>query len=133
MKTIAGLYDDLSDAYRAIQELIANEIARDDISLVAGDVNNQYSFYLEQRDMRGPDVGDEAEGALAGGVIGGLTGLLLGLGALTIPGIGPIVAAGPLMAALTGATVGGLAGAIINWGVPEEEAQLYGEAVRRGG
>jgi uncharacterized protein (TIGR02271 family) len=77
-----------------------------------------------------------AGGAATGAVVGGLGGLLLGLGALAIPGIGPIIAAGPIMSALVGAgvgaAVGGLVGALTEAGVPEEQAGYYAEGVRRG-
>jgi len=132
MRTIVGLYDELSDAYQAVQELIDSGIAREDIGLVAGDLDRRYSRYLEQEDMRSPEMGDEAEGALVGGAIGSLAGLLVGLGALMIPGVGPVVAVGSLMAGLIGAIVGGLTGAIVSWGVPETEARFYSEAVQRG-
>jgi hypothetical protein len=79
---------------------------------------------------------DVAAGMATGGIVGGLGGVLLGLGALAIPGLGPIIAAGPLVAGLAGAgigaAVGGLVGALVNWGVPPEEAELYAESVRRG-
>jgi hypothetical protein len=85
-------------------------------------------------DQLGSDV---AAGVLTGGAVGGLAGVLLGLGALAIPGLGPVIAAGPLVAGLAGAgvgaAVGGLVGALVNWGVPQEEAELYAESVRRGG
>jgi uncharacterized protein (TIGR02271 family) len=89
-------------------------------------------------DMEGEQMAEGAvSGAVAGGALGGLAGVLLGLGALAIPGIGPIVAAGPIVAGLTGAgigaAVGGLVGALVNWGIPEEEAGYYAEGVRRGG
>jgi uncharacterized protein (TIGR02271 family) len=75
--------------------------------------------------------------AVAGGAIGGLAGLLLGLGAFAIPGVGPIIGAGPLAAALTGAAIGaaggGLLGALVGWGIPETEAGYYAEGVNRGG
>ncbi|WP_347342965.1 hypothetical protein [Paenibacillus woosongensis] len=77
-----------------------------------------------------------ASGAAAGGLVGGLTGLLAGLGALAIPGIGPIVAAGPIAATLTGAAVGagagGLVGGLIGLGIPETEAKEYSSHVERG-
>jgi hypothetical protein len=80
-------------------------------------------------------------GATGGTVVGGLTGLLVGLGALVIPGIGPVVAAGSLAAALSsaaigagiGAAAGGLLGALVGAGIPEEDAHLYSEGIRRGG
>ena len=136
MKTIVGLYDDIGTARRVVEELAAAGFERGDISLVA---NNQTTGTT----TTGTTGGDgeavaegAAGGALVGGALGGLGGLLLGLGALAIPGIGPVVAAGPIVAGLTGAgigaAVGGLAGALINWGVPEEEAEFYAEGVRRG-
>ena len=76
-------------------------------------------------------------GAVGGGVLGGLAGLLVGVGALAIPGIGPLLAAGPLAATLAGgalgATAGGIVGALVHHGVPEEDAGVYGTAVERGG
>jgi hypothetical protein len=78
-------------------------------------------------------------GAGIGAVVGGLGGLLVGLGALAIPGIGPVLAAGPLAAALgalagagIGAAAGGLIGAMVDMGIPEDQAELYSEGVRRG-
>lgn len=155
MKTIVGLYDYLNDAHQVIDALVNAGIDRADISLVASDPKREYGSMFEDDDDIAGDVtvmpdgtlaaapmdttADDAavEGAVAGGVIGGLAGLLLGLGAFAIPGVGPIVAAGPLMAALVGAGVGaasgGLLGALVGWGVPETEAGYYAEGVRRGG
>ncbi|MDQ4075563.1 MAG: hypothetical protein M3220_04865, partial [Chloroflexota bacterium] len=82
-----------------------------------------------------PDDSDMG-GAGIGAILGGLAGLLVGLASLTIPGIGPIVAAGPLAAALAGAGIGAVAGgavgALIDMGVSEEDAEYYAEALRRG-
>jgi uncharacterized protein (TIGR02271 family) len=79
---------------------------------------------------------DTAKGAGIGAAIGGLGGLLLGLGALAIPGIGPVIAAGPIAAALAGAGIGavtgGIIGALVDLGIPEESAHVYAESVRRG-
>ena len=143
MKTIVGLYEDITDAQNAINDLVRSGFARDDISLVA---SNQWADETESLPTAGTDAQpvvdpnqlseDVAAGMATGGVVGGLGGVLLGLGALAIPGIGPIVAAGPLVAGLTGAgigaAVGGLVGALVNWGVPSDEAELYAESVRRG-
>lgn len=143
MKTVVGLFDDITEAHSVVNELVNAGFDRDNISLIASDRDEVYSGYLD----RDADVDMElaaeegAEGALAGavtgGAIGGLAGVLLGLGALAIPGIGPIVAAGPVVAGLTGAgigsVVGGLTGALVSWGIPEEEAGYYAEGIRRGG
>jgi hypothetical protein len=145
-RTVVALYDDFNDANAAIRDLVDNGFSRDEISLMASDPDNEYSRYIGT-------TGEEVEsgaaqgagvGAGIGAVVGGLGGLLIGLGALTIPGIGPIVAAGPLSAALTGlagagagavagGVTGGLIGALVDMGIPEETAQYYAEGVRRGG
>ena len=72
------------------------------------------------------------DGTLTGGAIGGIGGLILGAGALMIPGIGPIIAAGPIAAALGGAVAGGITGGLIDWGIPAEESQHYEEEVIQG-
>jgi len=137
-ETVVRLYDDISDAYRVVDELVQAGYSRDDITLMAYDPEGEYADYVDVNYDQAGDVGEEAAvGAGVGAVIGGLGGLLIGLGALTIPGLGPIIAAGPIAAALigagTGATVGGLVGALVETGVPEETAQYYAEGVRRGG
>src|SRR5881227_3859561 len=75
-------------------------------------------------------------GAVAGGVTGGVLGLLAGIGALAIPGVGPFIAAGPIMAALSGAAVGaatgGIVGGLIGLGIPEIEAKRYAEKLEKG-
>jgi hypothetical protein len=133
MKTIVGMYDNLADARQVVQELVNSGIDRTRISLIAGDREGRYETDLK-RDV---DDGDTiAGGAATGAVVGGLGGLLLGLGALAIPGIGPVIAAGPIVATLVGAgvgaAVGGLVGALVATGVPEEQAGYYAEGVRRG-
>src|SRR5581483_11478438 len=76
-------------------------------------------------------------GATTGGATGGVIGLLAGIGALAIPGVGPLIAAGPIMAALAGAgvggTLGGLTGALVGMGIPEYEAKRYEGRVKEGG
>ena len=78
-----------------------------------------------------------ATGAAAGGVVGGTLGLLAGIGALAIPGLGPVIAAGPIMALLAGAgaggVVGGLVGALVGMGIPEYEAKRYEGRIKEGG
>ncbi|MCI0393461.1 MAG: hypothetical protein L0332_30685 [Chloroflexi bacterium] len=134
MRTVIGVFDEMMHARAAVQDLVNAGIPRDDISLIASDPNKEYATTL------GEEVDDAAEGALegavAGGLLGGLAGALLGLSAFVIPGLGPIIAAGPVAAALIGAGVGaaggGLVGALIGWGLSEEEAGYYAEAIRRG-
>jgi hypothetical protein len=137
MKTVVALYDNLEDARDAVDELVAAGFTRDDISLVARDVTGDYGTYLEEYDDA-EEVGEAAAGGAVGGaVVGGLMGLLVGLGAFAIPGLGPVIAAGPVAASLAGAGIGaatgGILGALVEWGVPEAEAGYYAEGVRRGG
>jgi uncharacterized protein (TIGR02271 family) len=137
-KVVVGLYDRLEDAHRAVDTLVNEGFRRDDISLVASDEAGEYRRYVKTEGGSEEDVaGGAAAGAGIGAVIGGLGGLLVGLGALAIPGIGPVLAAGPLVSALAGAGIGaaagGLIGALADLGIPEEQAERYAEGVRRGG
>jgi len=145
MKTIVGLYDDLNTANQVVQALVNYGIDRDEISLIAGDRKGDYASSASQTgdrnswdNTRTTDTGSAtAGGAVTGAVVGGVGGALLSLSALAIPGIGPVIAAGPLVAGLVGAgagaAVGGLVGALTEAGVPEEEAGYYVEGVHRGG
>jgi hypothetical protein len=104
------------------------------ISVLTGDTGGGRDMGTEKH-TKAPE--GAATGAGAGGVIGGALGLLAGLGALAIPGLGPFIAAGPIMAALSGAAVGaavgGLSGALIGLGIPEFEAKRYEARLRDGG
>lgn len=140
MKTVVALYDDFADAQAVMRDLNKKGIARRDISFITRDQDQRYATELEDLDHEkvGTHAGEgAAAGAVTGGVLGGIGGLVLGIGALAIPGVGPIVAAGPIAAALSGAAIGavagGLVGALIGWGIPEEEAHYFAEGVRRGG
>jgi hypothetical protein len=137
MKTIVGLYDDTATARQVVEELVRMGFDRANISLVANNSTAGMDDATYSETNGDSAVEGAVSGAVAGGALGGLGGVLLGLGALAIPGIGPVVAAGPIVAGLTGAgigaAVGGLAGALIGWGVPQEEAEYYVEGVRRGG
>jgi hypothetical protein len=131
-KTIVGVFNSVHDANSAVSELEAQGILRDDISVVANKNATGYDA-MDDRDKASDVMADAGIGAAIGGV-GGL--LLSAAGALTIPVIGPILAAGPIAAALTGAGIGaaagGLIGALTESGVPEEDAKYYAEGVRRG-
>lgn len=136
MKTVIGLYKNFSDARQVVTDLTDAGFDAGDISFVANDSEGTYAKELGSTATSTNVAEGAATGAVAGGVLGGLGGVLLGLGALAIPGIGPVIAAGPIAAGLTGAavgaTAGGLVGALAGWGVPEEEAGYYAEGVRRG-
>jgi hypothetical protein len=133
-RTVTGLYDNFAAAQQAVQDLVDAGFARDNISLVANDAAGTYqnsTTTTAREDVRGNE----------GASFGAVTGALVGLGAMLIPGIGPVVAAGPLIAALTGAGIGAAAGAVtggitaslVNFGFTEETAGYYAEGVRRGG
>jgi uncharacterized protein (TIGR02271 family) len=130
-KTVIGLFDTMDEAQQVVQTLINEGFRRDDISLVS---RRDEGCVTERGDDR---TSGAAVGAGAGAALGGISGLLVGLGALAIPGIGPVIAAGPLVTTLAGAglgaAAGGIIGALTDVGVPEEEAHYYAEGVRRGG
>lgn len=139
MRTVVALYDRFEDAQQAVRALRDAGYNQNDINMVARDASGEYSRYLENnREGAQEQIHDgAATGAGIGAVLGGLGGLLLGLGALAIPGIGPVIAAGPIVTALAGAGVGavagGVVGALVDMGIPEEHANLYAEGIRRGG
>lgn len=130
---IVGVFRTESEASLAIEELKQQGFRADEISVIAKD-RNESSQIQEETGTKAPE--GLASGAATGGVLGGVTGLLAGLGALAIPGIGPIIAAGPIAATLTGAAVGagagGLVGGLIGLGIPEEQAEEYGGYVKEG-
>ena len=143
-KTVVGLFDTAAEAQSVVQELINSGFQRNDISLVANDAKGEYANYREVGGTGSSAVEGAGAGAVGGGVLGGVLGLLVGVGALAIPGIGPVLAAGPLAAlgaagastlvgAGIGAAAGGIVGALVGAGIPEADAGFYAEGVRRGG
>ena len=133
-RTVTGLFDSYDDAARAIRDLEAAGIDEHDLALVINNADERYTLAEEGNGRRGSGAGT---GASIGTVLGGGAGLLAGLGMLAIPGVGPVVAAGWLVAtaagAAAGAAAGGLLGSLTGAGVSKEHAQLYAEGVRRGG
>jgi len=142
MKNVVGLFDTMSDAEAVVRELRSAGINDTDISFAG---RNGDAATMESNEYIGEGHSEAAEGAgfgaTGGTVVGGLTGLLVGLGALVIPGVGPVIAAGSLATALgsaalgagIGAATGGLLGALVGAGIPEEDANVYSEGIRRGG
>lgn len=132
-KTVIGLMDNIGEAQAVVKDLVASGIRRDDIGFMA----NEKDTIPSSEHLNESEGSNAASGALAGAAVGGLAGLALALAPLAIPGVGPILAAGPIAAALTGAGIGAVAGGLIGGlarlGVPEEEAHYYAEGVRRGG
>ncbi len=151
-RTVVAIFDDFLTANSAVRELVDNGFERDSISILADNSRGVYTFTnltpIGSASTKGGTTDDNGSlvggGAGIGAAIGGIGGLLIGLGALVIPGLGPVIAVGPLIAAistLTGAGVGAVAGgvtgsllnALIGLGIPEEEAEYFSEGVRRGG
>ncbi len=135
-RTVVGLFDTFGNAETALRDVERLGVAHSDVSIIANNADNEYTTW---RDNAGSDYTMPAagSGATTGMAIGGVGGVLLGLGLLVIPGLGPLAAAGPLVAGLTGAGVGaaagGLLGALVDIGIPHDEAGYYSEGVRRGG
>jgi hypothetical protein len=135
-QTVTALYDTYDSAVSAVNALETSGIPHSDISIVSNNVENRYN-----KDRSTNAAEDAGKGAGIGAAVGGVGGLLTGLGLLAIPGVGPVVAAGWLVAtaagAATGAVVGGAAGGLVGSltgaGVPERDAHFYAEGVRRGG
>ena len=144
-KTITRVYDDYASAEETVAELQGAGLGASHIGLVASDAEGWHRpgeksvTPIHDKDRDGKD--DRAEGAVTGGgvgvILGGAAGAAAGLGMIAIPGIGPVVAAGWLAALATGAVgggvAGGLIGALVESGTSKENAELYAEALRRGG
>lgn len=134
-KAVVGLYRTADKAQEVVSALVSKGCRREDIGLMAkGDQTVTEGETEETGSKAGQGL---ATGAGIGAALGGLGGVLVGLGAIAIPGVGPIIAAGPiaagLMGAAGGAVAGGLVGGLIVLGIPEHEAHQYAEGVRRGG
>jgi len=134
-KTIVGVFDTAAEAQSVVRDLVAAGVTRDHVSVMA---SRDTQADAATTDAQGDTTADDAlKGMGVGAALGGIGGLLVGLAVLPIPGLGPVIAAGPIAATLAGAGVGavtgGAIGALTHVGVPEEHAHHYAEAVRRGG
>lgn len=139
MNTLIGIFKERKNADEAVSTLKEKGFETRDISIIMRDETK-----VVEQDL--PVLEGAVGGATTGGVLGGLAGLLIGLGAITIPGIGALLIGGPLVAALglsgaaattaagaaTGVVAGGLVGGLVGLGVPEEEAKEYETRVREG-
>ena len=132
-KAVIGIVETRGQAEAIIQRLRGAGFLSDDISALLPDNGGTKAFAHEQH-TKAPEGATLGVGA--GGALGGTLGLLAGVGALGIPGLGPLIAAGPIMAALSGAAaggaVGGVAGALVGMGIPEFEAKRYEGRLRAG-
>jgi len=131
---VFGIYPTAEQAERAVDTIIAAGFRTDDISVLLPD-NRSTKEFAHEKETKAPE--GTTAGVTAGGVIGGTLGVLAGVGALAIPGVGPFIAAGPIVAGLAGlgvgGAVGGLVGALVGMGIPEYEAKRYEGRVKGGG
>ncbi len=129
-----GIYATVAQAEAATDRLVAAGFSNQDISVLMADKENAKQF-AHEKNTKAPE--GTTTGVTTGGVVGGTLGLLAGFGALAIPGVGPLIAAGPIMAGLAGlgvgGAVGGLIGALVGMGIPEYEAKRYEGRVKDGG
>jgi hypothetical protein len=131
---VFGIYKTTTQAEQTVDRLLRAGFKNDDISVLMQD-NKSSREFAHEKNTKAPE--GTTTGVAAGGVIGGTLGLLAGIGALAIPGVGPFIAAGPIMGALAGlgvgGAVGGLIGALVGMGIPEYEAKRYEGRIKEGG
>jgi hypothetical protein len=132
-KAVMGILESQSQAEALVERIHVAGFVSSDISILFPDSKQTKAFAHEQH-TKAPE--GAAAGAGAGGLLGGTLGVLAGIGALAIPGLGPFIAAGPIMAGLSGiaagAAVGGLTGALVGMGIPEFEAKMYETKLKAG-
>src|SRR6202030_3593260 len=131
---VFGIYHTRAQAEQSVDRLLAAGFSNDDVSVLLPD-NQTSKDFAHEKNTKAPE--GTATGVTTGGAIGGTLGLLAGIGALAIPGVGPFIAAGPIMGALAGlgvgGAVGGLIGALVGIGIPEYEAKRYEGRIKEGG
>lgn len=131
---VFGIYQTQADVEYALDALRAEGFRSTDVSVLFPENKGTKDFAVE-KNTKAPE--GTAAGATTGVVVGGVLGWLVGIGALAIPGLGPFIAAGPIVAALAGVgvggAVGGIAGALIGMGIPEYEAKRYEGRIKEGG
>src|SRR5512144_1308362 len=132
-KAVFCIIDSETKATQIAEELRSAGFTGNDISVLFPDKQGTRDF-AHEKNTKAPE--GAATGAATGGVLGGGLGWLVGIGSLAIPGLGPFIAAGPIMAALSGAAVGaaagGLTGGLVGMGIPELEAKQYEGKIRQG-
>jgi len=134
-KAVFGIYSTRDGVERATDALIKSGFATGDISVLLPENLGAAKDIGTEKATKAPE--GATTGAVSGATIGGVLGLLAGMGALAIPGVGPLIAAGPIMGALAGlgvgGAVGGFTGALIGMGIPEYEAKRYEGRLKKGG
>ncbi len=131
---VFGIYPDRTSVEEGVEHLRSAGFRSTDISVLFPD-NKGTKDFAHEKNTKAPE--GATAGGVAGGIAGGVLGWLTGIGALAIPGLGPFIAAGPIVAALAGAgavgTLGGIIGALVGMGIPEYEAKRYEGRIREGG
>ena len=131
---VFGIYLNRHEAEASVDQILAAGFSNDDVSVLLPDLQSSKEF-AHEKSTKAPE--GTTTGVTAGGAIGGTLGLLAGIGMLAIPGVGPFIAAGPIMGALAGlgvgGAVGGLIGALVGMGIPEYEAKRYEGRIKEGG
>jgi hypothetical protein len=131
---VFGIYPDRSAVEESVEHLRRAGFRNTDISVLFPE-NSGTKDFAHEKNTKAPE--GATSGVVAGGIAGGVLGWLTGIGALAIPGLGPLIAAGPIVAALAGAgavgTLGGIVGALAGMGIPEYEAKRYEGRIREGG
>jgi len=152
-KAVFGLAANNEQACRIVDQLISSGFQREDISVLCADQHKSRAMKTKLGDISEEAYTERSQGGLstenttkapegattgatAGGILGGSLGLLAGIGSLAIPGLGPFIAAGPIMAALSGSAIGGslglLIGSLVGAGIPEYEAKRYEAGLKEG-
>src|SRR5258708_39668018 len=131
---VFGIYKTRTSAEKAVDDLISAGLPSADVSVLLPDVQSTKEL-AHEKNTKAPE--GTTTGVATGGAVGGTLGLLAGIGTLAIPGLGPFIAAGPIMGALAGlgvgGAVGGIVGALVGLGIPEYEAKRYEGRVKDGG
>jgi hypothetical protein len=131
---VFGIYRTRPEAESAVDQLLASDFRSEDISVLLQD-NVGTKDFAHEKHTKAPE--GTTTGVIAGGAVGGTLGLLAGIGVLAIPGLGPFIAAGPIMTTLaglgSGGVVGGVIGALAGMGLPEFEAKRYEGRIKEGG
>jgi hypothetical protein len=132
--SVYGIYSSVANAEQAVDRLVTAGFPSRNISVLLPDQRGTRDF-AHEKDTKAPE--GTTAGVTAGGAIGGTLGILAGIGAIAIPGLGPFIAAGPIMGGLAGlgvgGAVGGLIGALVGMGIPEYEAKRYEGRIKTGG
>jgi hypothetical protein len=128
-KSVFCIATSRSQADRIVDHLKTESFSNNDISVLFPDMGTTHDF-AHEKSTKAPE--GAVAGAGTGVAIGGALGWIAGIGALAIPGVGPFIAAGPIIAALSGATLGAIAGGLIGLGIPEIEAKRYEGKIKQG-